>query len=107
MDSILELLKNAGKSWGSRVYRDYPPSFNILPVVAVSIIAQLDKGTGDDRGLGVYKKTISIDVWCKSGEEKIIDEIQETMQIINSLQTNLHEIKEDSLSHLVFTYKIF
>lgn len=109
VDDIITALKASVAPFATRVYRDYPPSFAIYPVVGVYILSEPDFVTGDGRGMQVFKDFINIDCWTKDRVDDIKTKVVSSLYSLSGFirQNAFREVLEpDGIIHLIFEYEI-
>jgi hypothetical protein len=109
ISEVIAQLKTDTDYWNSRVYEGYPPQFNILPVVSVSLLNNKDIAQGDGKGLNVLKGTISVDVWTKDRVEEISAKVISLLYALNgyirlTAQNTLQE--PGGVKHINFNFDV-
>jgi hypothetical protein len=109
IDDVMNALIASVAPFAMRVYRGYPPSFAIYPVVGVYILNESDFVTGDGTGLQVFKDFINIDVWTKDQIDDIKTKVISSLYSLSGFirQNAFREISEgEGIIHLTFEYEI-
>lgn len=109
VSEIIVLLKTDTKYWNSRVYRGFPPQFNVFPVASVYQTGQTELAIGDGGGLSVFRYHVSVDIWTKDRVEEIRDA---ALSMVYSLPNHgivldsANTVIEGGVTHINLTFSI-